>query len=364
MNRHEAYKILKKIENYLSLIKTKINYPNILNEIKEIEIKMNENNFWDNIDLATKISQNLSVLKEKTDKFENFYKDYKQLEKTIKEENEESENYNLASELLTYFEKEIDEFLILILLNQEYDKLNAIIEIHPGAGGTEAQDWAEMLFLMYQRYAKKHNFKVEVIDYQQGEEAGIKSVSFKIIGQYAYGYLKSEIGIHRLVRISPFDANKKRHTSFASCLVMPEINNEIKIDLKEEDLKIDVYRSGGAGGQSVNTTDSAVRITHIPTNIVVTCQNERSQIQNKETAKKYLMSKLYALELEKLNNKLNDLQGEKNEIGWGYQIRSYVFHPYQLVKDLRTNQETSKIDDVMQGNLDLFIHSYLKEYNK
>lgn len=364
MDRHEAYKILKKIDNYLSLIKTKINYPNILNDIKEIEEKMNENNFWDDVENASKISQNLSVLKEKTDKFENFFSDYNQYAKTIKEEKEDSDDYKLACELLIYFEKEIDDFLILILLNQEYDKLNAIIEIHPGAGGTEAQDWAEMLFLMYQRYAKKRNFKIEIIDYQQGDEAGIKSVTFKVIGNYAYGYLKSEIGIHRLVRISPFDANKKRHTSFASCLVMPEINNEIKIDLKEEDLKIDVYRSGGAGGQSVNTTDSAVRITHIPTNIVVTCQNERSQIQNKETAKKYLMSKLYALELEKLNNKLNNLQGEKNEIGWGYQIRSYVFQPYQMVKDLRTSAETFKIEDVMQGDLDLFIHAYLKEYNK
>lgn len=363
MDRHEAYKILKKIENYLESIKTKINYPNIIYEIEKIEKQMSENNFWDDVEKASKISQNLSLLKEKKDKFENFTNDYNDYSNIIKKSNDQAEDYILACQLLLYFEKEIDLFLIYTLLNNEYDKLNSIIEIHPGAGGTEAQDWAEMLFLMYQRWAKQKDYKFEIIDYQKGDEAGIKSVAFKIIGLYSYGYLKSEIGVHRLVRISPFDSNKRRHTSFASVLVMPEINEEIKIDLKEEDLKIDVYRSGGAGGQSVNTTDSAVRITHIPTNIVVTCQNERSQLQNKETAKKYLMSKLYALELEKLNNKLNNLKGEKAEIGWGSQIRSYVFQPYQMVKDLRTNAETSKVLDVMQGDIDLFIHAFLKEHN-
>lgn len=363
MDRHEAYKILKKIENYLESIKTKINYPKIKEEILKIESQMSENDFWDNVEKASKISQNLSLLKEKNDKFESFLNDYQDYYNIIKDSNEQDQDYILACQLLLYFEKEIDDFLIYTLLNQEYDKLNAIVEIHPGAGGTEAQDWADMLFLMYQRWAKKKDYKVEIIDYQKGDEAGIKSVSFKISGLYAYGYLKSEIGIHRLVRISPFDSNKRRHTSFASVLVIPEINEEIKIELKDEDLKIDVYRSGGAGGQSVNTTDSAVRITHIPTNIVVTCQNERSQLQNKEAAKRYLMSKLYSLELEKLNNKLSDLKGEKAEIGWGNQIRSYVFQPYQMVKDLRTDAETSKVDDVMNGDIDLFIHSFLKEYN-
>ena len=217
-----------------------------------------------------------------------------------------------------------------------------------------------MLQRMYLRYASRMNYKTEILDYQPGDEAGIKSVMIMISGPFAYGYLKAEIGIHRLVRISPFDANKKRHTSFAAVEVVPEVDDDVEIDIKEEDIKVDVYRSGGAGGQSVNTTDSAVRITHLPTKIVVTCQNERSQIQNRETAMKILSSKLLQLELEKKEEELMKLKGEQKSIGWGSQIRSYVFHPYQMVKDLRTNEETSQIDDVMDGKLENFINAYLK----
>jgi peptide chain release factor 2 len=213
---------------------------------------------------------------------------------------------------------------------------------------------------MYLRYASRMNYKTEILDHQAGDEAGIKSVTIMISGQFAYGYLKAEIGIHRLVRISPFDANKKRHTSFASVEVVPEVDDDVEIEIKEEDIKVDVYRSGGAGGQSVNTTDSAVRITHLPTKIVVTCQNERSQIQNREQAMKVLASKLLQIEIEKKEEELMKLKGEQKSIGWGSQIRSYVFHPYQMVKDLRTNEETSQIDDVMDGKLDNFINAYLK----
>jgi peptide chain release factor 2 len=213
---------------------------------------------------------------------------------------------------------------------------------------------------MYLRYASRMNYKTEILDHQAGDEAGIKSVTIMISGQFAYGYLKAEIGIHRLVRISPFDANKKRHTSFASVEVVPEVDDDVEVDIKEEDIKVDVYRSGGAGGQSVNTTDSAVRITHLPTKIVVTCQNERSQIQNREQAMKVLASKLLQIEIEKKEEELMKLKGEQKSIGWGSQIRSYVFHPYQMVKDLRTNEETSQIDDVMDGKLDNFINAYLK----
>ncbi len=256
--------------------------------------------------------------------------------------------------------KQVEKESIALLLGKEYDQNDCILEIHAGAGGTEACDWAEMLYRMYLRYLEKTRRKVTLLDYQAGEEAGIKSVTIKVEGNYAYGYLKSEKGVHRLVRLSPFDSSNRRHTSFASVDVTPEILEDVSIHIDEKDLKIDVYRSQGAGGQGVNTTDSAVRITHLPTKTVVTCQNERSQIQNKEQALKVLKSKLYVLEQQKREQELASLKGEQQNIEFGSQIRSYVMHPYSMVKDHRTNYETSNVSAVLDGELDKIIESYLK----
>ena len=252
---------------------------------------------------------------------------------------------------------------MLTLLNGPYDTNNCILEIHPGAGGTESCDWASMLYRMYLRYCENKKFKVELLDYQAGDEAGIKSVSIRVIGHYAYGYLKNEKGVHRLVRLSPFDSNNRRHTSFASVDITPEIENDNSIEIDDKDLKIDVYRSTGAGGQGVNTTDSAVRITHLPTKIVVTCQNERSQIQNKEQALKVLKSKLLLIKLEEQEKEMNKLKGDQMNIDFGSQIRSYVMHPYSMVKDHRTNIETSNVSKVMDGDIDIFIEENLKRGN-
>ena len=247
------------------------------------------------------------------------------------------------------------------MLSGPYDKNDCILEIHPGAGGTESCDWASMLYRMYLRWCEKKNYKVEILDYQDGDEAGIKSVSIMVKGHNAYGYLKNEKGVHRLVRLSPFDSNNRRHTSFASVEVTPEIEQDTTIEIDEKDLKIDVYRSTGAGGQGVNTTDSAVRITHLPTKIVVTCQNERSQIQNKEQALKVLKSKLLLIKLEEQEKEMNEIKGDQREINFGSQIRSYVMHPYSMVKDHRTNTETSNVDKVLDGDIDLFIEDNLKK---
>ena len=257
--------------------------------------------------------------------------------------------------------EELSNLETKLLLSDKYDKLDALIEIHAGAGGTEAMDWASMLARMYKRYAERHSFKLEPIDEQFGEEAGYKSVSFILHGMYAYGYLKGEKGVHRLIRISPFDANKRRHTSFASVEVTPLfLSDDIDIDIKEEDLKIDIYRSSGHGGQGVNTTDSAVRITHLPTKIVVTCQNERSQIQNRAKALEVLKSKLYQLEVQKRSDAVNQVKGEQKDINFGSQIRSYIMCPYTMVKDHRTNEEVTNVDDVLDGDIDPFINAYLK----
>ena len=256
--------------------------------------------------------------------------------------------------------KETEELNLLLLLNQPYDKNNCILEIHPGAGGTESCDWASMLYRMYLRWCEKKNYKVTLLDYQDGDEAGIKSVSIQIKGTNAYGYLRNEKGVHRLVRLSPFDSNNRRHTSFASVEVTPEIEQDNSIEIEEKDLKIAVFHSSGAGGQSFNTTDSAVRITHLPTRIVVTCQNERSQIQNKEQALKVLKNKLLMLKLEEQEKELNKIKGNQMNIEFGSQIRSYVMHPYSMVKDHRTNEETSNVSKVMDGDIDMFIESNLK----
>ena len=258
-------------------------------------------------------------------------------------------------------EEKIENTKLLLMLSGPYDKNNCILEIHPGAGGTESCDWASMLYRMYLRWCEKKNYKVDILDYQAGDEAGIKSVSMMVKGHNAYGYLKCEKGVHRLVRLSPFDSNNRRHTSFASVEVTPEVEQDNTIEIDEKDLKIDVYRSTGAGGQGVNTTDSAVRITHLPTKIVVTCQNERSQIQNKEQALKVLKNKLLLLKLEEQEKEMSEIKGEQANINFGSQIRSYVMHPYSMVKDHRTNEETSNVTKVLDGDIDLFIESNLKK---
>lgn len=263
------------------------------------------------------------------------------------------------SEKVKNLQKVVDRAEFEMLLSGKHDSSNAIITIHSGSGGTESQDWAQMLYRMYSRYIEKKGFSSQIIEYQNGDEAGIKSVTMLVSGDYAYGYLKAESGVHRLVRISPFDANKRRHTSFASVLTVPEIDDDIEIDINEKDLRVDTYRSSGAGGQHVNTTDSAVRITHLPSGVVVCCQNERSQIKNREVAMKVLKSRLYELELEKQKKAHDVLAGEKKEISWGSQIRSYVLHPYRMIKDHRTSFEMGNVDAVLDGELDGYIRAFL-----
>jgi len=270
------------------------------------------------------------------------------------------EDYQLLNKDLEFINDSINKLTNEILLSGEFDKNNCYIEIHSGAGGTESNDWANMIKRMYLRYFTKANYKYEIVSEQLGEEVGIKGVTINVKGLNAFGYLKGETGVHRLVRISPFDSNKRRHTSFASVLVTPEINTKVEIDVKEEDLRIDVFRSSGAGGQSVNTTDSAVRITHIPTNIVVTCQNERSQIKNKEKALEILKGKLFLLEKQTIDEKINALKGSVMDVNFGSQIRNYVMQPYNLVKDLRTGIETSDVSGVLDGDINLFLEAYIR----
>lgn len=318
--------------------------------------------FWDDQKTAQKVIDEVNGLKSLVHTLEEHEETHENLEvsyELVKEEDDEDLRQDLE-EQIQQLVKDLNQFELNILLSEPYDKNNAILELHPGAGGTESQDWASMLLRMYTRWAERKGFKVETMDYLPGEEAGVKSVTLLIKGHNAYGYLKAEKGVHRLVRISPFDSSGRRHTSFVSCEVMPEFNDEIEIDVRTEDLKIDTYRSSGAGGQHVNTTDSAVRITHTPTNTVVTCQSERSQIKNREQAMKMLKSKLYQLEIERQQQELDDIRGEQKEIGWGSQIRSYVFHPYSMVKDHRTNTEIGNTQAVMDGEVDKFIDAYLR----
>ena len=276
---------------------------------------------------------------------------------------EEEGDSDLLAEIdeeLTGLTEKLEAIEFQRMLSGEHDAGNAIVTVHSGAGGTESQDWAEMLLRMYLRWCEKKGYKTEILDYQGGDEAGIKSVTFTASGEYPYGYLKAEIGVHRLVRISPFDSNKRRHTSFASIFVLPEIEEDIEVEIDESDLRIDTYRASGAGGQHVNKTDSAIRITHLPSGEVVQCQNERSQHKNKATAMKLLKAKLYALKMKEQEEKMDEINADKKDIGWGSQIRSYVMHPYRMVKDLRTGVETGNVDAVMDGDLDKFILGYLK----
>ena len=319
---------------------------------------MNVPNFWDDIDNANKINQKLINLKKSVSSY-NKLNGSISLIKEVVETNDESLINEVISELDSLI-NEVNELEISSLLNGPYDSLNCYLEIHPGAGGTEACDWASMLYRMYTRFLESNEYTYEVIDYENGEEAGLKTVTILVKGFYPYGYLKGETGVHRLVRISPFDSNARRHTSFASVMVTPEFDKTIDIDIKENDLKIDVYHSSGAGGQSVNTSNSAVRITHIPTKTVVTCQVERSQLKNKEMAMNMLKSKLYQLELSKQEDKLSSVKGQTLEINFGSQIRNYVLEPYKLVKDLRSNYETSNADKVLDGDIMPIIESVLK----
>lgn len=333
--------------------------------VSELENRMQEPNFWDDINKAQETTQEAKNLKDRLEKYNNTLIRLEDTEVLIEmsiEEEDESSLDEVKNELKE-IEDIIEQFKIQILLSGEYDRNNAIVSLHSGAGGTDAQDWAEMLLRMYTRWADKKGYKVETISLLPGDEAGIKSVELKITGEFAYGYLKAEKGIHRLVRISPFNANGKRQTSFASMEVLPELTESQDIEIKEDDLKIDTYRASGAGGQHINKTDSAVRITHLPTGIVVQCQTERSQFQNKDTAMNMLKSKLAELKERAHKEKIEELTGDLMDNGWGSQIRSYVFQPYTMVKDHRTNTEMGNVDAVMDGDIDLFITEFLK-WNK
>lgn len=330
-------------------------------KVMQLEEVSMDNAFWNDTERAQRVLQELKGYKDTIEKYNKLCTSLEDILVLIEMANEEDdvELAEEAKEEAKAFKENYEAMRIATMLDGEYDRNNAILELHSGAGGTESCDWVAMLYRMYTRWSEAHGYKVEVLDYLDGDEAGIKSVTIQVSGENAYGYLKSEKGIHRLVRISPFDSSGRRHTSFASCDVMPELTDEISIDIKPEDLRIDTYRSTGAGGQHVNTTDSAVRITHIPTGIVVQCQNERSQIQNRERAMQMLKAKLHEKEEEERLEKMDGIRGEKKEIAWGSQIRSYVFHPYNLVKDHRTSEETGNSSAVMDGEIDRFMNAYL-----
>ena len=332
-------------------------------EIKELQKKTENATFWDNPTKAEEVLIRLNTLKEEVNQINVTQQELSDMVEIIQllENDEDSSLQQEIESKVKGIEERIEKLNLTILLSGPYDKNNCILDIHPGAGGTESCDWASMLYRMYLRWCEKKRYKVIILDYQEGEEAGIKSVSILVKGLNAYGYLKNEKGVHRLVRISPFDSNKRRHTSFASVEVTPEIDQDTNIEIEDKDLKIDVYRSTGAGGQGVNTTDSAVRITHLPTKIVVTCQNERSQIQNKEQALKVLKNKLLLKRIEEQEQELKNIKGIQSNIDFGSQIRSYVMHPYSMVKDHRTNIETSSVDKVLDGDLDVFIEENLKK---
>lgn len=341
-------------------------------ELHALEKKTEEPSFWEDSQNSSRILKRINELKNKTENYKKISSTFEYIEELnelvkseIQEGTKQEELDSEAKEILDTtenLEKDIEKLEITTLLSGKYDNNNAILTLHPGAGGTEAQDWVEMLYRMYCRWANSNGYGVKELDYLAGDEAGIKSVTFLVSGPYAYGYLKGEMGVHRLVRISPFDAGGRRHTSFASLEVLPEITEDVEININPDDLRVDTYRASGAGGQHINKTSSAIRITHIPTNIVVTCQSERSQIQNRETAMKMLKSKLFDLKEKENKDTIDDLKGVQMDIAWGSQIRSYVFCPYTLVKDHRTNYEVGNVQAVMDGDLNGFIDSYLK-YN-
>ena len=364
----ENYEIIKKIENFserLAELKKAIDVDKIVQSITEDEQLMSAVDFYKDMQVAQKVLKRVKESKTNMAMITEIHQLLEELELYFSmQKDEEGDLSTEITETIAQIAKKLGDFEIKMLLSKEYDNNPAIMELHPGAGGTESQDWAEMLFRMYCRYAEAHHYDFEILDYQDGEEAGIKSVTFMITGEKAYGYLKSEHGVHRLVRISPFDSNARRHTSFCACTVTPAVDEGVDIHISPEDIRIDTYRSSGAGGQSVNKTDSAIRITHLKTGIVVTCQNERSQIQNKERALQILKSKLYQMEIELQEKKLKTASGEISQNSFGSQIRSYVFHPYSLIKDTRTEYEEYNVTSVMDGNIDGFINAYLKSsYN-
>ena len=358
----ENLRLLNELKNKLEQIKDSMNIENLKLELTELEKESLKEDFWNDQKNSSTVFAKIKVLQRKVNSYENLYSELSNLIEMNQLLQIEPDN-DLLKELLKNSNSiisKIDNLEIETLFSGKYDANNAIITLHPGAGGTESQDWAEMLYRMYGRWASSNGFSVKELDYLDGDEAGIKSVTALISGENAYGYLKGEMGVHRLVRISPFDSGGRRHTSFASLEVLPEITDDVEIEINQDDLRIDTYRASGAGGQHINKTDSAVRITHIPTNIVVSCQSERSQTMNKETAMRMLKSKLLDLKEKENKETIDELKGEQRDIAWGSQIRSYVFCPYTLVKDHRTNYEVGNVQSVMDGNLNDFMKAYLK----
>ncbi|MDE6606366.1 MAG: peptide chain release factor 2 [Lachnospiraceae bacterium] len=359
---------LQAYETPLAEVRDSLDLAGKSKRIEELEMEMESPGFWDDADKANGKMKELKNLKDTVDTVNGLQTQYEDIETLIELGYEETPEE--AQAVITDIRAELDSFIqtledirIGTLLSEEYDKCNAILKLNAGAGGTESCDWASMLYRMYTRWAERKGYGIEVLDYLDGDEAGIKSVTFQVNGVNAYGYLKSEKGVHRLVRISPFNAQGKRQTSFVSLDVMPDIEEDVEVDIDPGDLRIDTYRSSGAGGQHINKTSSAIRITHLPTGIVVQCQNERSQFQNKDKAMQMLKAKLYLLKKEANAEKLSDIRGEITEIGWGNQIRSYVMQPYTMVKDHRTNEESGNVDAVLDGALDSFINAYLKYIN-
>ena len=358
----ENLRVLKDLENKLKQLEKSMNINALKSELSELEKESMQDDFWNNQERSSKVFSKIKVLQKKINSYENLLSEIKNLIEmngllSIEPDNDLAKELEKTTNIAI---SKLDELEIETLFSGKYDSNNAIITLHPGAGGTESQDWAEMLYRMYSRWANANGFTIKELDYLEGDEAGIKSVTALISGENAYGYLKGEMGVHRLVRISPFDSGGRRHTSFASLEVLPEITDDIEIEINQDELRIDTYRASGAGGQHINKTDSAVRITHLPTNIVVSCQSERSQTMNKETAMKMLKSKLLDLKEKENKQTIAELKGEQKDIAWGSQIRSYVFCPYTLVKDHRTNYEVGNVEGVMNGDLNEFMKAYLK----
>lgn len=366
MNLEEKKFELNKIEEDIKKLKDALNIVDKTKKLEELEKETTADGFWNDSKNSQTVLQRVKRLQREIEVYNKVYKVFEEsnlLFLLVSEENDK-ETYIELENNIEKLNEETKKLYINTLLNEEYDANNAIVTIHPGAGGTESQDWAEMLYRMYLKWASRNEYEIELFDLQDGEEAGIKSVTFMVKGNNTYGYLKCEKGVHRLVRISPFDSNSRRHTSFASVEVMPEIDDSIVVDIKDEDLEVDTYRASGAGGQHVNKTESAIRIKHVPTGVVVTCQTERSQMQNREYAMKMLRSKVYEIELKNQKEKLDGIKGESMDNAWGSQIRSYVFCPYTLVKDHRTNFEIGNVEAVMNGKIDEFMYEYLKEIKK
>lgn len=360
---YETKNRIEELKDKFNAILKNVDMEDLEIRLKHLEKEMSAPNVWSDQKRAKKLGKEAQNIRDRLNLLNDIKKVMGNIDVAIEFSEEDPSFVKQAEEMLSEAEKLVREFELSVLLNEPYDANNAFLTVHPGAGGTESQDWASMLFRMYIRWAEKNDYDIDVIEEQPGEEAGLKSATVNVKGPYAYGKLKYEAGVHRLVRLSPFDANHRRHTSFASVSVSPEMDEDIDIEIKPEELRVDTYRAGGAGGQHVNRTESAVRITHHPTGIVVTCQNERSQHQNKHTAMKLLKAKLFELELEKKREEKIQLMGEQKDIAWGSQIRSYVFQPYTMVKDHRTDFETGNIQSVMDGNIDDFIEKELLHFS-